>query len=229
MSIARILLGSHSHLRVLLQHLLKEAGNLGDFPLVIGLDAGKRIEEDRRRPSEEAFALTLVTSLCLDHVVLADAARGPTRLAHDNVAEPDIVVLVRSSDAAAYADQKTNTDGWQRGKQARGGGSSRDGSVESGGQRGNDDIVFPHATPRINVRVGLVPSEADWSYMLLVEHGFCSGPLNGKSGDPGDRIGVGVVESVVGCHGVERSVQRRQICVWKDRVVQFALVDKQPL
>jgi hypothetical protein len=33
-------------------------------------------------------------------------------LAYDNVAEPDIAALVTSSDAAAYADQKINTDGW---------------------------------------------------------------------------------------------------------------------
>jgi hypothetical protein len=167
---------------------------------VIGLDAGKRIEEDRRRPSEEAFTLTLVTRLCLDQVVLTDAARGPIGLAHDDVAEPDIAALVRSSDAAAYADQKTNTDGWQRGKQLRGRGRSRGGSVDSSGQRSNDDVVLAHTTPSINVRVSLVSCETDQSCMFLIEHGFCSGALNGKSSDPGDRIGVGTFESVLGCH-----------------------------
>lgn len=52
---------------------------------MIGPDTGKRIKEDRRRPSEEAIALTFVTRFCFEQVVLADAACSPTRLAHDNV------------------------------------------------------------------------------------------------------------------------------------------------
>lgn len=70
---------------------------------MISLDAGKRIKEDYRRPSEEAFTLTLITRLYLNQVVLANAARSPIGQTHDNVAKPDIVVLVRSSDATAYA------------------------------------------------------------------------------------------------------------------------------
>ena len=41
--------------------------------------------------------------------------------------------------------------------------------------------------------------------MLLIEHRFRSGPLDGKSSDPGDRIGVGAVESVVGYNNAEGS------------------------
>ena len=41
--------------------------------------------------------------------------------------------------------------------------------------------------------------------MFLIKHGFCSGPLNGKSSDPSDRIEVRTVEDRAGCHGAEGS------------------------
>jgi hypothetical protein len=59
--------------------------------------------------------------------------------------------------------------------------------------------------------------------MFLVEHRFCSGPLDGKSSDPGDRIGV---KSVVGCHGAVGSARSRQRSGWNDRAVRLAYVDE---
>lgn len=170
---------------------------------MIGLNTGERIKEDRWWPSKEAFALTLATRLGLDQVVLADAAYGSRGLAHNNITQPDIVALVRSSDATAYADQEANTDRWQRGKKARGRGRSRGDAVVSGGQSGNNDIVLSHTTPCINVCISLVSSEAGWNYMSFIEHRFCSGPFDGESSDPGDRIGVGAVEGVEGYHNAE--------------------------
>lgn len=49
-----------------LHYLLEEAADLRVFPLVTSLDAAERIEEDYRRPSEEAFALTFVPRLRFD-------------------------------------------------------------------------------------------------------------------------------------------------------------------
>jgi hypothetical protein len=47
--------------------------------------------------------------------------------------------------------------------------------------------------------------------MFLIEHRFCSGPLDGKSSDPGDFIGVGAVKGIVGCHDAEGSALGCQI------------------
>jgi hypothetical protein len=99
-----ILLESLAYLRVLPQHFSKEVGNFGVFPLVIDRNTRKCIEEDRRRPCKETFTLTFVAGLCLDQVVLADATRGSIGLAYNHVAEADTAVLVRWSDAAAYAN-----------------------------------------------------------------------------------------------------------------------------
>jgi hypothetical protein len=63
--------------------------------------------------------------------------------------------------------------------------------------------------------------------MFLVENRFCSGPLDGKSSDPGDRIGVGAVESIGGCHGAEESIRGRRMGGWNGRAVRFAYVDEE--
>lgn len=52
--------------------------------------------------------------------------------------------------------------------------------------------MLSHTAPYINVCVGLMSSEAGWSCVFLIEHRFCGGPLDRKSSDPGDRIGVGL-------------------------------------
>jgi hypothetical protein len=41
--------------------------------------------------------------------------------------------------------------------------------------------------------------------MFLVKHRFCGGPFDGKSSDPGDRIGFRAVKDFEGCHGAEWS------------------------
>jgi hypothetical protein len=71
--------------------------------------------------------------------------------------------------------------------------------------------VLSYVTLRINVRVGSVSSEASWSYMFFIEHRFCSGPLDRKSSDLGDRIGVGAVEGFVGWYSAERSARVCQV------------------
>jgi hypothetical protein len=63
--------------------------------------------------------------------------------------------------------------------------------------------------------------------MFLVEHRFCSGALDGKSSDPGDCIGVGAFESVLGCHGGGERARGGQIGEWNSRVVRFAYVDEE--
>lgn len=64
--------------------------------------------------SHHVYYLPLSLSYCannsekkwLHQVILADATRCPIELAHNNVIQPDIMVLVRSSDDTAYVDQK---------------------------------------------------------------------------------------------------------------------------
>ncbi|KAK2589868.1 hypothetical protein QQS21_012451 [Conoideocrella luteorostrata] len=157
----------------------------------------------------------------------ANAARGPIKLAHD---EPNTMALVRSGDAIAYADKKADTDRWQRGKQARGCGRgssrSRGRSIVPSSERGNYDVMLSHAAPSINVRISLVSSETSWSYMLLNEHRFCSGPLDGESSDPGDRIRFGAVESDMEYRDAEGGAQGCRIKGWNDRVVRFDYVNE---
>jgi hypothetical protein len=68
-------------------------------------------------------------------------------------------------------------------------------------------MLLSHAAPYINVCVGLVSSEAGWSCVFLVKHRFCGGPFDGKSSDPGDRIGFGAVKDFEGCYGAEGSMR----------------------
>lgn len=68
---------------------------------------------------------------------MADTIRSIARLAYDNVTQSDTLILIQSNDSTVYIYQKTDTDRWQREKKIRGRGYSRDGSVDSGDQRGN--------------------------------------------------------------------------------------------
>jgi hypothetical protein len=57
----------------------------------------------------------------------------------------------------------------------------------------------------------LVASEAGGSNIFLIEHRYRSGPLDGKSRDPGDRIEVRTVEATEGYHGEEERARGCQI------------------
>ncbi|KAK8115584.1 hypothetical protein PG984_012086 [Apiospora sp. TS-2023a] len=191
-----------------IEHIVRSAFCAGRPGHIISAELSQGVQKNLRRCIETARARDTTVGPRLPEIILNDSTVLPGRLADDDVAEPDIDLVVETRDAAADADEDAEAQRRKALLHLTGDRGGRVGAHLAGGQTGSHHVMNADAAEGVEVRIGREGGEGG---EFLVHHLGGGGQLDGQGADPahgetagGNGFGHGAAGSAATCEASAR-------------------------